>query len=142
MTLILSHESVNTIQKHLESAYPEEGCGILGGTGSETKNAAAVHVIENNRRDSRQTRYVIAPEDFKAAEKSFKERGLQIVGFFHSHPDVAARPSQYDQDHAWPWYSYVIVSVQKGKSVDMKSWVLKEDRSVFDPEEIAVRGGQ
>jgi proteasome lid subunit RPN8/RPN11 len=62
--------------------------------------------------------------------------GGDLLGFYHSHPDHPARPSQYDLDHAWPFFSYVIVSVQKGESRDMTSWRLREDRSAFDQEDL------
>jgi len=69
-------------------------------------------------------------------EKKLKGTDRAIVGFFHSHPDVPARPSTYDQDHAWPWYSYLIVSVIKGEAHEVLNWKLKDDRSAFDPEDI------
>ena len=62
--------------------------------------------------------------------------GGDLLGFYHSHPDHPARPSQYDLDHAWPFFSYIIVSVQKGEPQDMTSWRLREDRSAFDQEDL------
>ncbi len=107
MTLELTNADEAAIRAHLEKAYPEEGCGIMGGVNSDqktdTKTVKKVYLINNDRKDSRLTRYVISPADYKNAEKTFREQGLQVVGFFHSHPDVPAVPSQYDQDHAWPW---------------------------------------
>ncbi|MCG8604725.1 M67 family metallopeptidase, partial [bacterium] len=72
------------------------------------------------------------------AEKFARERGMDIVGFYHSHPNADARPSKYDLEHGWPWYSYVIVSVRSGHAGDLTSWKLREDRRQFDEEEIRV----
>jgi proteasome lid subunit RPN8/RPN11 len=71
-------------------------------------------------------------------ERDADKRGLQVLGIYHSHPDVAARPSQFDLDHAWPNLSYLIVSVCKGKAVETNSWLLREDRSQFDQEPVEV----
>ena len=71
-------------------------------------------------------------------EKTARNKGLDVVGFYHSHPNAPARPSQYDLDHAWPFYSYVIVSVKDKSAAQMTSWQLKEDRSAFDPQDIEV----
>ena len=62
--------------------------------------------------------------------------GAELLGFYHSHPDHPARPSQYDLDHAWPFFSYIIVSVRAGVPEDMTSWRLREDRSAFDQEDL------
>lgn len=73
-------------------------------------------------------------------EKEARAKGLDVIGFYHSHPNAPARPSQYDLDHAWPFYSYIIVSVQDRAAAAMTSWRLKDDRNAFDPEEIQVNG--
>ena len=69
-------------------------------------------------------------------EKFAAEKGLEVVGFYHSHPDHPAVPSQYDLDHAWPLYSYIVVSVRTGHGEDLRSWEMHSDRSRFDEEEI------
>jgi proteasome lid subunit RPN8/RPN11 len=79
---------------------------------------------------------MVRPDDYRVAEKKAKELGGDLLGFYHSHPDHPARPSQYDLDHAWPFFSYIIVSVREGKPELMTSWRLKDDRSAFDPEEL------
>ena len=81
-------------------------------------------------------RFLVRPSDYREAEKRASDAGGELLGFYHSHPDHPARPSQYDLDHAWPFFSYVIVSVREGVSEDMTSWRLREDRSAFDPEEL------
>jgi proteasome lid subunit RPN8/RPN11 len=70
------------------------------------------------------------------AERAAKAQGLEVIGWYHSHPDHPARPSDFDRDHAWPWYSYIIVSVHEGVPKDMTSWRLKDDRSGYFEEKI------
>ena len=76
------------------------------------------------------------PQDYREAEKRATELGADLLGFYHSHPDHPARPSQYDLDHAWPFFSYIIVSVRAAPPEDMTSWRLRDDRSAFDPEDL------
>ena len=126
-----------TVTSHLCRAYPEEGCGVMLGRESD-RDREVVQVIgfDNVREDSRTNRYLIAPEQFLAAERAARDAGLDVIGFFHSHPDHPSRPSAFDLEHAWPWYSYLIVSVEKGRVVDAHSWRLADDRSRFDPEDL------
>lgn len=90
-------------------------------------------------RESERNRFLIDPKDLVKVEKEARDRGLDVVGFYHSHPDHPARPSDYDRDHAFPWYSYVIITVEAGKPGPYTSWVLRDDRSQFEKEEIDVR---
>ena len=131
---------MDQIRKHGEETYPHECCGfLLGTTEGEAKNIAQVARVGNAREEeAKRNRYLISPDDFLRAEKEARAQKLNIVGFYHSHPDVEAKPSVYDTEHAWPWYSYVIVSVRKGKAAEVRSWVLAEDRSKFGEEEIVV----
>ena len=92
--------------------------------------------LANRRDDSPRNRFEVTPDDVRLAEKTGRQQSLELLGWDHSHPDAPARPSQYDRDHAWPWYSYVIVSVETGKARGMTSWRLQDDRSAYDPEEI------
>ncbi len=135
--LTLSDEHKDAIRAHAERGYPEEICGFLiGQTSGDDKAAVRLLPIENIREENRQRRFEIAPGDFHKADSDARRDGQAILGFYHSHPDHPARPSEYDREHAWPWYSYIIVSVQSGKAADLTSWVLKEDGSQFDAEEI------
>ncbi|MGH9353636.1 MAG: M67 family metallopeptidase, partial [Terriglobia bacterium] len=83
-------------------------------------------------------RFLIDPDDLRRAEKDARGRGIETVGFYHSHPDHPARPSEYDRDHAFPWYSYVIIAVEAGKAGRYTSWVLRDDRTQFDEERLEV----
>ncbi len=139
MSLQLTPEQAAALHEHLRRAYPEEGCGVLLGhdTGAD-RRVGRVIGFDNERADSRHNRYVISPEQFLAAEKAARQEGLDVIGFFHSHPDHPARPSAFDLEHAWPFYSYVIVSVERGVVAATTSWRLAEDRSAFASETLAV----
>ncbi len=118
-------------------AYPAECCGVLLG---QTQNGSkVVHVarpFENRTAESPERRYYAGPEAYREAEAWARSHGLDVVGIYHSHPDHPARPSEYDREHAWPWYSYLIVSVERGQPSDLTSWVLAEERDRFDAEEV------
>jgi proteasome lid subunit RPN8/RPN11 len=90
----------------------------------------------NRRDDSPRNRFSLTADDVLQAEKAAKAQGLEVIGWYHSHPDHPARPSDFDRDHAWPWYSYIIVSVHQGVPQDMTSWQLKDDRSGYLEEKI------
>jgi proteasome lid subunit RPN8/RPN11 len=123
------------MNEHLRGAYPEEGCGVLlGREMGEVRVVEQVLPFENQRSDSRENRYLIAPEQFLLADREARARGLEVLGFFHSHPDHPARPSAFDLEHAWPYYSYVIVSVEGGRVTEAQSFRLAEDRSRFELE--------
>ena len=139
--LRLTEQIAQQIREHGASDYPNETCGAMLGADREDGRAVLALVPLTNRRDdSPRNRFSITAEDFRVAERAATEQGLEVVGWYHSHPDHPAKPSEFDREHAWPWYSYVIVSVDAGKPHLMTSWLLAEDRSHFDPEEIATRG--
>jgi proteasome lid subunit RPN8/RPN11 len=94
----------------------------------------------NRRDDSPRNRFAVAPLDVIEADRAARALGLEVVGWYHSHPDHPARPSDYDREHAWPWYSYIIVSVNERAPRDMTSWRLRDDRSGYIEESIEVHG--
>lgn len=138
-TLILSAADRETIERHLEAGYPDEACGVMIGREALTPGPSApsrtevvrLVLADNAREDSRHNRYVIPPEAVLAAEKAARAEGLGVIGYFHSHPDHPARPSEFDREHAWPGLSYLIVSIRGGKSEDVRSWRLSDDRESF-----------
>jgi proteasome lid subunit RPN8/RPN11 len=137
--LAITPEQRAQMTAHGEETYPHECCGfLLGRRDGDRKRVEGVRRAGNARDDSPRNRYLITPEEMLHAERDARQAGQVILGFYHSHPDVPARPSQYDLEHAWPVYSFVIMSVQKGKAVEMFSWVLVEDQSRFDEEAIGV----
>jgi proteasome lid subunit RPN8/RPN11 len=151
--LWISTHLADRIRAHGAETYPHECCGallgrdstVVAGTGSEKEalNAGreilALFPLVNRRDDSPRNRFSVTAEDVRTAEKAAREQNLEVVGWYHSHPDHPARPSQYDRDHAWPWYSYIIVSVEGGAPQDMTSWRLNDDREEFSPEGIEIR---
>lgn len=136
-----------------EGAYPNEGCGIFLGTFGDEVEVVEVRQGTNlraaddpgdlppeqdDREHSARDRYVLDPRDILRAEKEARERGLEVVGFWHTHPDHPARPSQYDADHAWPEYVYLIMAIHGGKQVDLNAFVLRrEEPPEFGPEPIS-----
>jgi proteasome lid subunit RPN8/RPN11 len=141
-TLVLTEEIARGIRDHGAKGYPHEACGaILGVDGGASREVRALFPLINRRDDSPRNRFSVDADDVRSAERAAAERGLELIGWYHSHPDHPARPSEYDREHAWPWYSYVIVSVAAGQPRDMTSWRLADDRSHFLVEEIA-RAGQ
>lgn len=127
------------MRQHGERDYPFECCGLMLGRfeGQGEKIVTETYPISNAREEeAKRNRFLIRPEEFMRGEKYAREKGLDVVGFYHSHPDEPAVPSKYDLDHAWPTYSYVVVSVTKGQATDLRSWEMEADRSRFNVEEI------
>ena len=142
MAIRLSSSDYRAIEAHGEQTFPHECCGFMLGKADGAKREVRELLNAENEREegARHNRFVITPDAYMRGEKAARAKGLDIVGFYHSHPNAPARPSQYDLDHAWPWYSYVIVSIKDGKAADMTSWVLAEDRREFGQEEIVQEG--
>src|SRR5215813_289858 len=148
--LNISRELAERIGRHGTETFPHECCGaLLGRDEASDGKAGATPLREvlrlfplvNRRDDSPRNRFAVTAEDVLEAEKAARKHGLEVVGWYHSHPDHPARPSQYDRDHAWPWYSYIIVSVAEGKPQEMTSWRLHDDRAEFSPEKIDIGQG-
>jgi len=113
---------------------------MLGHDNDDTRLIEKVMAATNIRGDEElHNRFTISPEAFMQADKIARAEKLDILGFYHSHPNAPAKPSQYDLDHAWPVYSYVIVSVQEGEPADMTSWLMENDRSRFNQQEIMIQ---
>ena len=126
---------VALIQKHGRDAYPHECCGALIGTGNVVSSGCQ---IPNTTEEGPRSRFLVRPADYRAAEGRATELGQELLGFYHSHPDHPARPSQYDLDHAWPVFAYVIIAIEHGEPGTMTSWRLRDDRSMFDEEQIDI----
>jgi len=135
----VTEEQLAGIRQHGERDYPFECCGLMLGRfeGEGRKIVTETYSISNAREEAaKRNRFLIRPEELMRGEKYAREKGLDVVGFYHSHPDERAVPSKYDLEHAWPTYSYVVVSVEKGRAVDLRSWEMEPDRSQFSGEEI------
>ena len=138
--IILNQPHIDAMNAHGARDYPYECCGLLIGRFLENgaKEVVETYPISNAREEeAKRNRFLIRPEELLAGERSAMNKGLDVVGFYHSHPDEPAVPSGYDLDHAWPVYSYIVVSVQQGNAQDLRSWEMESDRSKFNPEEIA-----
>ncbi|HEX2664948.1 MAG TPA: M67 family metallopeptidase [Candidatus Acidoferrum sp.] len=144
-TLWIGGHLAERIRAHGAEAYPHECCGALLGRDSEaadphaTREVLGLFPLVNRRDDSPRNRFAVTAEDVRDADRAAQKQGLEVIGWYHSHPNHPARPSQYDQDHAWPWYSYVIVSIENGSPQAMTSWRLADDRHAFSPEGIEIR---
>jgi proteasome lid subunit RPN8/RPN11 len=136
--LLLAKKLEQQIRDHGAKDYPNECCGAMLGKDEDAsvREVVALFPLINRRDDSPRNRFSITPQDFRDAERAAAERGLDLLGWYHSHPDHPARPSEFDREHAWPWYSYIIVSVDGGVPKDLTSWQLEDDRSKFQPEEV------
>jgi proteasome lid subunit RPN8/RPN11 len=147
MTIEISSAQLKTIFDRATTIYPEECCGILLGRFAgkskivveviPTINEWTASELDDDLLRTKHSRFTIpAPEIFQA-QKRGRDLNIEIIGFFHSHPDYPAIPSECDRAQAWEVYSYPIVSVIQGKAIEMKSWVLDENR-VFRSEEIQI----
>jgi len=132
--LALGPGVLEAIQAHGGEAYPHECCGALLGRAGVVQQAWP---LPNTTEEGPRRRFLVQPKDYQAAERRAAAEGLELLGFYHSHPDHPARPSQYDLDHAWPVFSYVIISVAEGRPGDITSWRLADDRSAFSEEALA-----
>ena len=117
------------IRAHGRETYPHECCGALVGTDDRVTGIVA---LPNTTEEGPRRRFLVRPSDYRLAEQRATELNGELLGFYHSHPDHPARPSQYDLDHAWPTFAYVIVAVAEGIATDMTVWYLKDDRSSFE----------
>ena len=155
MVLRITQAQMESIRGHGAQDYPSECCGaLLGKVEGESKQVMEVVALKNLRhdpgqaqqllpvddlaRETERNRFLIDPLEQLRMEKHARSRGLDVLGYYHSHPDHPARPSVYDREHAWPWYSYIIVSVERGVAKDLTCWVLAEDGAVFNPESVEV----
>jgi proteasome lid subunit RPN8/RPN11 len=141
MALRLDREGEALIRAHAEETYPHECCGFLiGRAAGDEREARRVTRADNQRSDSPRNRYLISPEAYLRAEQEAEEGGLEVIGFYHSHPDAPPRPSEFDRSHALPGCSYVIVGVEGGRAGDLRSWLLADDHRAFAEEPIRREG--
>jgi proteasome lid subunit RPN8/RPN11 len=153
MALKLNQKLLDEIRQHGAREYPNECCGVLlGKAQGDHKEVSEVVPLKNLRQDPKlaqeilpledivteteRNRFLIDPREQLRVEKGARARGLEVLGYYHSHPDHPAQPSIYDREHAWPWYSYVIISVDGGGPKGLTCWVLSEDRTQFHPEKV------
>ena len=140
LPLEIQTDHEQAIREHGQRAYPHECCGILLGRDEPELRRILRIVSAVNRHDTEHQhhRFVISPKAFLEADKTARANQMEILGFYHSHPNALARPSAYDLEHAWPIYSYLIVSVHEGEPLDMTCWVLENDRSKFNEQPVVI----
>ena len=137
MPLKIGAGDVGRIHDHAIDTYPDECAGALVGIDSGgVRVVVDVWRADNTHEEERSRRFLIEPLQVKKFEELADEKDMWLLGFYHSHPDHPAEPSEYDREHAWPGYSYVIASVSGENVEDMRSWTLKDDRSGYDEETI------
>ena len=128
----LPERAIAEIEAHGSESYRDEACGVIyGHLTSGGKDVVRVSRMTNSRTDERHRRFVVTPDDYRRAEAEASRTGLDLLGFYHSHPDHPAYPSRYDLEHAFPFFSYLILAVSKGTPKALRSFVLSEDRSEF-----------
>ena len=134
----LEEQHKDEMRAHGERDYPFECCGLMLGRFEDgRKQVVETYPISNAREEeAKRNRFLIRPEELMRGEKYAREKALDVVGFYHSHPDDRAVPSKYDLEHAWPTYSYIVMAVEQGRAADLRSWEMESDRSRFNEEEV------
>lgn len=126
------------MREHLEAGYPDEACGaLIGSVDAGDHQVVEFRAMRNVITERPRDRYALDPLEQLRVQKDAESRGLEIIGFAHSHPDHPPVPSRFDQDHAWNFYSYVVASVQKGILREARSWRL-DDAKTFQEELLQV----
>lgn len=138
MKLSLPEDLMQAIREHARRSYPDECCGVMVGQFERATDHTRVRELvaaENSREaEARSRRFLIEPRVILETARRARESGLDIVGYYHSHPDHPAEPSEFDREHAWPETSYLIVSVRDGQDAEARSWRLRDDRSSYEEE--------
>ena len=140
MTIIhITKKIEEEFKLHGENEYPHECCGFILGHFKNKESYGLEYVPATNvKEENRERRFLIDPKAYQNAEDTADEKGLSVISIVHSHPDHPHKPSDFDRDHAWPGFSYIIISVQKGKAVSYRSWQLNQNRQSFIKEGIKI----
>lgn len=133
-TLKLTSDQRAAMFRHAEQTFPDECCGaIFGNVDGDTREIVELREIENSWDPvERRRRFLITPDEYMRVEREADELGLALIGFYHSHPNSEPRPSEFDREHAWPWFAYPIVEVRDGEAVNVRVWQLHADREAYD----------
>jgi proteasome lid subunit RPN8/RPN11 len=140
-TLAFAPMLLETLKREAAAFYPHEMCGLLigrdgFGPGGEWRLVERIEPVKNVA-TNKSRRFAIDPGEMLRWERAAADEGKLILGFYHSHPDHPARPSEHDRQEAWPVYSYVIASTEEGACGDVTSWVYREETEKFEPQAIA-----
>ena len=135
----ITQKIVNNFISHGEKDYPYECCGFILGKFKGDESFVVEYLPASNVKEgNRKRRFLIDPLAYQKAEDEADELELSVISIVHSHPDHPDKPSDFDRDHAWPGFSYIIISVQNGKAVSYRSWKLNENREFFIEETIKI----
>ncbi len=141
-TLQLRRAALDEIEREARHTYPEEACGFLFSPPESldrpTRSVTTTEVAANSYAGERGRRFVITPEELSAAERRAERRGELVSGFYHSHPDHPALPSTFDTEHAWPWYAYLVVSVDRRGACSAGVFELDDEHGRFAARELDV----
>lgn len=134
--LHVAPDALRIMHAHASRTFPEECCGIMLGHDADDGSRRVVEVIcvDNTKDENRKRRYLIDPSALLAAERTARQRAMDVVGIYHSHPNHPSAASEFDREHAMPYWSYLIISCMAGECVNTQSWRLRDDRSVFEEE--------
>ncbi len=132
MSLVVDGPEAARLFAAAAAAYPEEGCGVLVGRPGSVTRVTLVVPGRNLVTERRLDRYELDPQDILRADRLARQRREEVVGFYHTHPDHPARPSQFDTDRAWPGYYYVVLAVERGRVALATAWTLDEPSRRFD----------
>lgn len=138
MRIVLAADQVAAIHAHARETFPEECCGFLIGPSADDKIVGRVRRATNVVTENRERRYVIDPGEMFAVEKELRGTHDVILGYYHSHPNHPATPSEFDRGHAWPWYAYVILSIVDRVPKDLRAWILEGADGTFEPAAVVV----
>ena len=137
--IVLMQDIINSFLKHGEKDYPLECCGFILGHFIDEKSIGTEYIaVPNTKEENKERRFLIDPMAYQHAEDLADEKGISIISIVHSHPDHPDRPSEFDRKHAWPGFSYIIMSIKKGASAGYQSWKLDQDRTKFIGEKITI----
>ena len=125
--LIFSESALTNMLMDLKDAFPNEGCGFLFGTDSVKREIVEAQKVINSKEGDQRRRFEINPTDYMKAERYADENNFKLIGIYHSHPNHPAKPSEHDLKQAFPYFSYVIVSVMNGDIANITSWQLDEN---------------
>ncbi|MFA0964226.1 Mov34/MPN/PAD-1 family protein [Roseivirga sp. BDSF3-8] len=136
MAVIINEEARRVMIQDAEKTFPNECCGFMyGHEVNEDREVTEAVPVQNEKEGDQRRRFEISPLQYMKAEQYAEENNLSLLGVYHSHPQHPAIPSEHDRKQAMPWFSYVILSVMDGRTDDITSWQLNDDRE-FDEEPI------
>lgn len=144
--VLVAPTAERAIREHGVATYPEEACGMLLGPlppadvpGPRPRLVDDVRAVPNRRTEERTHRFLIPADELLRVERELDGSGRGVLGFYHSHPDHPARPSEFDRDHAWPWYAYLVLRVASGVAEELGAFELDPEVRVFQPRGLSLR---